>query len=196
VKPELVDVMAAGGAPDAEIARAAAGWQEKIDRALGEEIGWAGADFDKGSAEIRRWITEAWRAEFSADVAIVNGRGIRQGLPHGPITLASVWSVLPFDNKIVMLTMPGSALAKTLAADDVVVGGVTRAPDGGFVIGGAPLDPARTYSVATIDFLYYGGHMGLTGAAVDKGVDWRAPVIAWTRKQRSSKEAPLDKKLR
>ncbi len=52
--------------------------------------------------------------------------------------------------------------------------------------------------MATIDFLYDGGHMGLRSAlaAEDTGVDWREPVIAWTRKQRSSKEAPLEQRLR
>jgi hypothetical protein len=65
-------------------------------------------------------------------------------------------------------------------------------------VGGAPLDPERIYTVATIDFLYDGRHLGLESAvsAEHLGVDWRAPVIAWTQKQRSSKEAPLDRLLR
>ena len=68
---------------------ASASWKEKLDAALGEEIGWAGVEIDKESAEIGRWITGAWRAELGTDVAIVNRRGIRQGLPRGPVTKAA-----------------------------------------------------------------------------------------------------------
>jgi hypothetical protein len=78
-----------------------------------------------------------------------------------------------------------------------VAGGVSR--DGGrWTVGGAPIEPERVYSVATIDFLYDGGHFGLKSALASeaRGIDWRAPVIAWTQKQRSSKEAPLERRLR
>jgi 2',3'-cyclic-nucleotide 2'-phosphodiesterase (5'-nucleotidase family) len=203
VEPTVVEVSRGDGeagalAPDPEIARSAAAWKEKVDRALGEEIGFVGADLDKGSAEIGRWITGAWRAELGADVAIVNRHGIRQGLAKGPITKASVWSVLPFDNKIVLLRMKGAALARSLGEDDVVAGGVWHGANGAWLVGGAPIDPERVYSVATIDFLYYGGHMGLKSAldAVDKGVDWRDPIIAWTKKKGFTKDKPIELELR
>ncbi len=144
VEPTVVDVSHPQGAlpaapPDAPLARAAAGWKEKVDAALGEEIGWAGVDLDKESAEIGRWITLAWRAELGAEVAVVNRRGIRQSLAKGPITKASVWSVLPFDNKIVMLKMKGAALARTLEGDDAVPGGATHTGSG-WTVGGTPLE--------------------------------------------------------
>jgi len=202
VDPVVVEVAHPEGAsptapPDAILTSMAAAWKEKVDAALGEEIGWAGAPLEKESAEIGRWITGAWRAELGAEVALVNRQGIRQSLPQGAITKASVWSVLPFDNKIVMLKMKGAALTHTLEADDAVSGGVERAGNGVWRIGGKPLDPERVYSVATIDYLYYGGHMGLSHAlsAEDQGVDWREPIIAWTRKQRSSKDTPLEQRL-
>jgi 5'-nucleotidase / UDP-sugar diphosphatase len=203
VEPSVVELSRPTGAapaapePDPEIARAAAAWKAKLDAALGEEIGWASVELDKESAEIGRWITGAWRAELGADVAIVNRRGIRQGLPRGAITKASVWSVMPFDNQIVRLSMKGAALARSLGEDDVVAGGAARTSQG-WTIGGTRIDPERVYSVVTIDFLYYGGHFGLKSAvsATDEAIDWREPVIAWTKKQRSSKDAPLERLLR
>ena len=141
-------------------------------------------------------MTGAWRAELGVEVAVVNRHGLRQGLPRGPITKASVWSVMPFDDEVVMLRMKGSALARTLAEESAVVGGATR--DGGrFWVGGAPLDPERVYSVATTNYLYDDGHLGLRHAvSAERAGDWRAPVIAWTQKQRSSKDAPLERLLR
>ena len=105
---------------------------------------------------------------------------------------------MPFDNEIVLLKMRGSALARTLAAGRR--GGRRSQPRRRALEGrrGAARSRARVYTVATIDFLYDGGHIGLKSAvaAEDRGIDWRAPVIAWTQKQRSSKEAPLDRLLR
>ncbi len=105
VEPALVDVSEPVGAapsapPDADLARALAGWKAKVDAALGEQIGWSGVELPVESAELGRWITGAWRAELGAEVAVVNRRGLRQGLPKGPITKAAVWSVMPFDNEI------------------------------------------------------------------------------------------------
>jgi 2',3'-cyclic-nucleotide 2'-phosphodiesterase (5'-nucleotidase family) len=201
ITPSVVEVSrpvgtAPAAPPDPEIARALAGWQAKVDAALGEEIGWLGVDLRASSAEIGRWVTGAWRAELGVEVAVLNRYGLRQSLPRGPITKASVWSVMPFDDALVVLRMKGSALARTLAEESAVVGGATR--DGGhFWVGGAPLDPERVYSVATTDYLYDDGHLGLRHAlSAERAGDWRAPVIAWTQKQRSTKDAPLERLLR
>ena len=93
VEPTLVDVSEPAGAapsapPDAELARALAAWKVKVDAALGEQIGWVGAELPAESSELGRWITGAWRAQLGAEVAVVNRSGLRQALPKGPITKA------------------------------------------------------------------------------------------------------------
>jgi 2',3'-cyclic-nucleotide 2'-phosphodiesterase (5'-nucleotidase family) len=197
VDPSVVEVPRAGAAPDPEIARLAAGWKARVDAALGEEIGYSGAGFEKGSTEMGRWIAGAWREEMGTDVAIVNAHGIRQGVPRGPITKATVWSVLPFDNRIMIVRLKGSALLSNLRNKAAVVAGVARGPDGGFTLeGGRAIDPEAVYSVATVDFLYFGGdHFTFQKDAVvtvDTGTGWRDPVIAWTRKQRTTAAAPIE----
>ncbi len=201
----MVDVSPVRSAPpDAEIARATARWKEKVDAALGEEIGWAGAGLDKESVEIGRWITEAWRDGLGTEVAVVNRTGIRQGLPRGAVSLASVWSVLPFDNKLMRLTMAGSALARTLDADGAVVGGASRDRSGKWTVGGAPLEAERLYSVATIDFLYQGGHLGLQGAPWSRGHGHRLarpghrldPEAAFVEGRAARAAAPLTERER
>jgi 2',3'-cyclic-nucleotide 2'-phosphodiesterase (5'-nucleotidase family) len=187
--------------PDPEIVRASAPWEKKVDAALGEEIGFAGAGFAKESPLMGRWIAGAWRAELGTDVAIVNGSGLRQALPAGPITKATVWSILPFDNRLMVVHLPGDALLESLHNKAAVADGVTRGPDGTFTMaGGAAIDPARSYSVAIVDFLYFGGDNFMfqkrATSVEDKGIDWREPVIAWTRKQRTTRDAPLEAVLK
>jgi 5'-nucleotidase/UDP-sugar diphosphatase len=185
--------------PDAEITRAAAGWQAKVDAVLGEEIGFSATGFAKESPLMGRWIAGAWREELGADIALVNGSGLRQALSKGPITKASLWSILPFDNRIMLVKVDGATLAENLRNKAAVVVGATRGADDTFTLAdGKAIDPARTYTVAMPDFLYLGGdHFTFekrAASAEDKG-DWREMVIAWTRKQRTTRDAPLEARL-
>lgn len=204
VEPTVVEIARDEGAQvaaDPEIARAAAEWKAKLDRELGEEIGFAGAGFDKDSPVLAQWIAGAVRAETGVDVVILNSGGFRQALPKGPITKAAVWSILPFDNKIVELELTGSDIVTDLARDEAVASGVTKARDGRWHLpNGKPIDPKRRYRVATTDFLFYGGDKSEMRAhatsVVEKRLDWRTPVIEWTRKQRTSSSSPLEPKIR
>jgi 2',3'-cyclic-nucleotide 2'-phosphodiesterase (5'-nucleotidase family) len=186
--------------PDPVLASAAERWKAKVDAVLGEEIGWSKAGIEKDTPEMSRWIAGAIRAEMGTDVAIVNVNGLRQSLPRGPVTKASVWSILPFDNQVVVVQLSGDALAENLRHKEAVIAGATRDAQGGFTLaGGRPLDPKGVYTVATVDYLYFGGdHFTFqqhARAADVKHADWRDVVIGWTQRQRTSREAPLEARL-
>lgn len=203
VTPEVIAVAHAEGdasAPvDATLARAVAGWQTKLDHALGEELGYTQAGFPKNSTEIARWIAGAYRAELKTDVAIINTGGIRQALPKGVITRATVWSILPFDNKLVICQLKGRDLIASAETEEAAyagmekVGTIYRLQDGKLV------DPEATYSVATIDFLYHGGSSFLfekqDPTAQQTGIDWRVPLVAWMRREKTTPEAPLEDRI-
>jgi 2',3'-cyclic-nucleotide 2'-phosphodiesterase (5'-nucleotidase family) len=205
VEPTVVEVSRPDGAaapapPDAEIAHAAEGWRAKVDAALGEEIGWSNG-IERDSKEMGRWIAGAIRAETGADVAIVNATGLRQNLPRGPVTKASVWSILPFDNRVIVVRLDGAGLLANLRVRGAVVAGATHDDGGVTLADGKPIDPKGLYAVATIDFLYFGGdHFTFQDRALSvddrrSGADWRDVVIAWTKKQRSGKDAPIETRL-
>lgn len=113
-----------------------------------------------------------------ADIAIQNGGGVRTDIAAGPITVGDIYTVLPFRNMLVRLTMKGHDLKKVLedAIDSVLAGNTgsypyaaglrwdldlmapkqnrltnlqTRQEDGSWVA----LNPESTYKVITIDFL-------------------------------------------
>ncbi len=197
----LVDVSSPLAGPpasaDPAIDRAIASWQGEVDRQLGEVIGYS-EGMAATSDAMAQWITGAWLAAFpEAQVALTTKGGMRQDVPPGPITLATIHSVLPFDNDLVVAKVPAAEIAALLGRPKAVFRGLRCAegrctrPDGGAIDG--------PVTVVTTDYLYYGGD-GYQLERFDPspnftGVDWKKPVIDWTRAARSSEEAPLERRL-
>lgn len=99
------------------------------------------------------------------DIGITNFGGIRVDLPEGDIVMDDIVSMLPFKNYISYVTLSGEDvqyLFDSMAGRRMqVIGGARVVMSEGRIksleIGGEPLDPARTYGVATVDFLLDGG---------------------------------------
>jgi 5'-nucleotidase/UDP-sugar diphosphatase len=212
VDAELVDVRLRDGlSPDPGIAALRETARRDLDAALGATIGFSATGMDDDSEAMGRWITRALREELRVDVAVNNTSSIRQSLAKGPITKASVHSILPFENEVYTVKITGAALARLVAERAFVVAGATRVEVPGKTTksgkpahevrldGGALVDPAKTYTVALTDFLYdVGKHFDFKAADPSPrhtGVDWRAPIIAWTTRLATTDKSPLEAKL-
>ena len=99
------------------------------------------------------------------DLAITNFGGLRNDLPQGAVTVGHVLQVMPFDNALVFLELPGDAmlrLADAIAAKGgEVQTGLSLTIDRtgkakNVLLGGRPIDTKRTYRVITTDYLSYG----------------------------------------
>lgn len=116
-------------------------------------------------------IANAMRHEAKTDVGIFNGGSVRidDVLPAGPVTEYDIIRVLPFGGKVVRATFDGALLAKVLdqGLGNQGTGGFLHSSDGtlrtsaGWVVNGAPLDPAKQYTVGISDFLLTGGEANL-----------------------------------
>ena len=116
-------------------------------------------------------IANAMRHEAKADLGIFNGGSVRidDVLTPGPITEYDIIRVLPFGGKVVRASFDGALLAKVLdqGLGNQGVGGYLHSSDGvrrtaaGWIINGAPLDPAKRYVVGISDFLLTGGEANL-----------------------------------
>lgn len=116
-------------------------------------------------------IAEALRADVpGAEVGLMNGGSIRidDVIAPGPITQYDVIRILPFGGRVSGTTMTGALLQQVMdqgtanrgSGGFLHVAGAVRDGDR-WLIGGAPLDPARRYTVATTDFLLTGRERGL-----------------------------------
>lgn len=109
------------------------------------------------------------------DFAFHNGGNIRAELPKGPITQEQILTILPFENYLFIVSLKGSQLIELfnfIATIPQGAGGfpqfssdvrytIDKTQGGGAIkdlsIGGAPVDPGKTYRFCTNDYLLGGG---------------------------------------
>ncbi len=201
IETTRVDVAGAGaGKPDEELVKAVGEAQTQLDAKLGDKLGFTKTGIKLGSPEMARWIGGAMRDGTGADGVVLNRKGIRQDLPPGEITVGSVYSVLPYENSLMLVKVKGADLVGQLSNPEAFISGFTAAGKGKFKDAkGKPLDPKKEYTVATVEYLYFGGD-GFEFEKFDPepketGMAWQTPVVEWTRKVGSTEAKPLEKSL-
>lgn len=122
-------------------------------------------------SELSNFVADFIREETSklvklpVDFAISNFGGIRVDMPEGDVTLDDIRSMFPFNNKLCYVELKGEDLLKLLnqLAEQKMqcVSGVRMVISNNKLesaeIGGKPIDPNKSYGVATVDFLLDGG---------------------------------------
>ena len=84
-----------------------------------------------------------------ADAALYNAGGVRAGLSQGAVTKGDVFTVEPFGNEAVVVTLDGPQFAELLE--------VKAKRSGDFYDGPKLIDLDRSYTVVTSDFLASAG---------------------------------------
>jgi 5'-nucleotidase / UDP-sugar diphosphatase len=172
--------------PDPDVAAKVKGYKDRLDKELGQVIGTSTTELDTRRASVRsgetafgNLVTDAMRAATNSDVAVTNGGGIRgdKQYPAGTeLARKDVLTELPFGNKTVKLSLTGAQLLEALETGVsqveetkgrfAQVSGLTISYDAAkpagsrvvdVTVGGAALDEAKTYTLATNDFLARGG---------------------------------------
>jgi 5'-nucleotidase len=132
-------------------------------------------------------VTRAMRLGAGAELAVINSTGIRDDLPAGELLVEDVFRVLPFDDELVTMGIPGRALLAAFGqvrqascergrvSQAQIDGGTLRFGCGGkpleLEVAGHPVDPTKMYRVATVSFLTEPGQ-------------WLAPDAGATTKSR------------
>lgn len=101
-----------------------------------------------------------------ADMGLCNVGGLRNNMPKGIVRRGDVILISPFDNRLCIVHLKGSDLLSLFQDIAAVHGeGVSRevrltiTRDGKLVdaqLSGQPIDPERTYRIATLDYLAEG----------------------------------------
>lgn len=149
-------------------------YRHGVDSIMATPVGTSALYMKNSSAAAQNWVSDAAMEiikELSGikniDCAIMNKGGIRVDMPEGTVTEGVLRSMFPFENRFVVLEMPGTellesvklmcgrggdAVSKELKATYNDKGEVTSA-----TVKGKKIDPKKTYIVATIDYLANGG---------------------------------------
>jgi 2',3'-cyclic-nucleotide 2'-phosphodiesterase (5'-nucleotidase family) len=185
-RPQFRVVDTATVSPDPEVAAAIATYEGELSREMDEPLATTAVALDSRNATVRareaaigNLFTDAMRASAKTDVALINGGNMRGGRVYtagSPITRRNVLEELPFNNRVVTIEVAGKELRRAIetglrSLPDAAgwfpqVSGMTIEADGSrppgqrvlsIKVGRQPLDDARTYTVATNDFLARGG---------------------------------------
>lgn len=107
--------------------------------------------------------------DAESDFAVLNNGGLRSSLPQGEINIGNVYELMPFDNELVIIDLPGEQLLSLFSyiagRTGVPVSGITmklEKMNGNYVathiyIGGEKFEPTQSYKVVTSDYLAGGG---------------------------------------
>lgn len=107
----------------------------------------------------------ATNQDFAPDAAYVNYGGLRVSLPRGEITVGNIYELMPFENEMVLLKLPGTIMEKfvqqiALRGGDGVAGirlGIEGSRIGRLEVGGQKFDINKDYWVVTNDYIAAGG---------------------------------------
>ena len=159
--------------PSPDIEAMIAPYRVQLEERLAEVVGHAAGDFVKGDPEsaLGNLVAEALlhaarrRAHDAVHVSLVNDGGLRVPLAAGPILARHAYELLPFENFVTILPLSGERLEEL--ADQIArtggepIAGWSMELDGDDAVavrvGGEPVDPNRTYRLATVDYLVNGG---------------------------------------
>ena len=172
--------------PDPETQKLVDGYKEKLSAELSTVIGKTEGDLDsrrnvvrKQESAVGNLIADAIRDVTKADIAIINGGGIRadkQYTAGQDISRKDIFTELPFGNTTAAISISGKGVLEALengfgkwedgagrfpqVSGMVVTADMTK-PAGSRVVsvmvGDKPLDPDHAYLLATNDYMVGGG---------------------------------------
>jgi 2',3'-cyclic-nucleotide 2'-phosphodiesterase (5'-nucleotidase family) len=152
-------------------------YKQKIEAEMNQIIGYTTQAMEKGKPEslLNNFISDLILKKSNdyylpddgqkIDICILNTGGLRASLPMGAIMKSNIFDLMPFDNKLVVITLNGD---KTKEMFDYIVakGGE---PISGFkmgikdtmainiIINDKPFDKSKIYKIVTSDYLANGG---------------------------------------
>lgn len=151
-------------------------YKEVVDREMSVKVGYVPDTLWVGAPEcpLLNWLTDAlWEAAKQlypgrVDLAFVNMGSVRGEWLPGNLTFGQIYTVMPFENTLVVITLTGENLIEL--CDSIVSYGAQglagmrmTAVDGRLAevtVGGKAVQPDKTYTVATSNYMTGGAdHM-------------------------------------
>lgn len=149
-------------------------YHDEVGKTMNDIVGVVDVTLDKAAPEsaLGNFMADAFltmtreKYNMKVDGAMMNYGGIRlTQLPAGEVTTGKIFELMPFDNLLILQKLSGIQLQQlldlTAARGGWPVAGITmEIKDKKAVnvrVGGQPLDPSATYTIANSDFVANGG---------------------------------------
>lgn len=154
--------------PARDVQKQVAKWEEKVSKVVDVEIAESKRAFTP--RELVPVIEQATLDQMQADFTLMNGGGVRDGLPQGVIRARNIWNIMPFDNTVMVAKVRGSAVPDAMRKNRTV-------------------DPQREYKIAVNDFVGTNPailkQLGFTDVKFeDTGIEFRTMLIQWFTKKK------------
>ncbi|MCT8139936.1 5'-nucleotidase C-terminal domain-containing protein [Anaerobacillus sp. CMMVII] len=176
---EIVNVFQEDIDPDPEYTEWVAQYEQQVEAIVQRVVGTAETRLrtqqnEHGESALGNLIADAQRQAMNADFAFMNPGGIRADINMGEVTWGSVYTVQPFNNMLVKMTLTGQQIRTALnqqwqpnTTRMLQISGLSYMwdalqPPGQKVLSislpdGSELDPDQTYTVVVNSFLAGGG---------------------------------------
>lgn len=156
-------------------------FSEHINKTLDSIVAYNPQDLNKSDGELNTAIGNLMadivmeqaasvfksRTGNEIDIVLLNHGGIRSTVGKGPVTARTAYSLMPFENEIVVVELKGKKIQEMLSYLEKnrtahPLSGIRIAMNRNYkittaTIGGKEIDPGKTYFVATSDYLQQGG---------------------------------------
>lgn len=161
----------------AKIEKTITPYREKIQKQMNRVIGYSDANLTKGRPEslltnfvgdiiLNQGIKIAKEKKLPVPVmSVVNTKGLRSPIKKGNITVESIYRLMPFENKLVIMNLNGKEMQQLFdhMADfggEAMAGATFGIKDGKPVnikIDGKPFRKNKTYTIVVPDYISHGG---------------------------------------
>ncbi|WP_082034005.1 bifunctional 2',3'-cyclic-nucleotide 2'-phosphodiesterase/3'-nucleotidase [Cohnella kolymensis] len=179
VKSEVVDVKREGVTPDAEITQMVKMYADQNKAVMEAPVGKTDAAITRtatpaGESALGNLIADGMRETMKTDFAFMNSGGIRNDMPEGNVTYGSMFSIQPFGNVLIKMTLTGAQIKEMLnqqwATSRTKIGQVSgftysyddSKPAGQRIVeikkaDGTPVKDDESYTIVVNDFMAAGG---------------------------------------
>lgn len=144
---------------------------QKMDEIIGRATRELNGRTGQAETNLGNFVADLQREQAASllgrpvDLGAITRGGLRAVIPQGDIRVGDVFEVMPFENELLVLTLPGPVVRQLFqyaaARKSLSISNATFTINGSQAedirIGGKPLDEQRSYTLAISDYLANGG---------------------------------------
>lgn len=221
IKYRLIQIDPSSIEPDEEVSSLVAGYQKEVKETMEREVGEAAIPLTRSGhsdSALGNLVADAMKERAGADISLIHSGFLRRNQEAGNITMGDLVDIMSYKLHLVKTRVAGKDLqaiiersvehadpnrekSKMLQVSGLTVRYDANAPQGKKAVeilhDGEPINPERSYTVATTDFLAGGGlgyHYFKNGVSTVSGILVRDAVADYLQ-QHKTVSPPAGKRI-